>query len=160
MESPAAAKTVTPASTRYLRKVTQNSSGLWGRSPSVVHCWNRVLCLGRLGRSCRFGVLLHHLVAGSAQFQKRLGFFVKTAALIPVKRCFPQDAENSLRSEIIFIIKTVHRREDLIGRQTRVLNMGELMPALVDHLAVGDHEAVLHGVVVKLGTGIGMGHGN
>ena len=34
------------------------------------------------------------------------------------------------------------------------------MPALVDHLAVGHHEAILHRVLVEFSAGIGMSHGN
>src|SRR6202011_801182 len=38
--------------------------------------------------------------------------------------------------------------------------MGELVTSLVHHLVICDHEAVLHGVIVQLGSRIGMSYGN
>ena len=35
-----------------------------------------------------------------------------------------------------------------------------LVAAFVHHLGVGDHEAVLHGVLVEFGSRIGVRHGN
>src|ERR1700752_2995244 len=94
MVSPAAAKTVTPASTRYLRKVTGYSS------------------FSRLGGTSRILVLLDHLVAGGPQPQESLGFSVEALAFVTVERSLLENAEHSLRTEVILVVEAVHGREN------------------------------------------------
>src|SRR6266481_5287540 len=73
-ESPADPNTATPASTRYLRKVTVRLSFGW------LH-GGRGLVLGLF--------LLNPLVAHGARLQESLGFLVKPLAIANVKRRFP-----------------------------------------------------------------------
>src|SRR6266700_3761578 len=171
MESPAAAKTVTPASTRYLRKFTSNSVGACHPeaplselhdlgAPCAPLSDRRKLCLDRFyGRGCLV-MLLDHLVARVPQLQEGLGLFVEALAIVAVECRLAQDAKHRLRTEVILIVETMDRRKNLVRGKPGVLNVGQLMPTFVNHLIVADDEAILHRVVVKLGAGIGMCHGN
>src|SRR5580693_7981192 len=128
MESPAAAKTVTPASTRYLRKFTgslgsyirksENHSPRSHREKRITNERKELkdfLCdsvvkkplasgLGEFGGGL-VAVLFHQLVALRAQLQEGLRFFVKALAIGAVKRGLPQDAEDGLGPEIIFVVE-------------------------------------------------------
>src|SRR5438270_6251221 len=147
MESPAAAKTVTPASTRYLRKVTRDSSGARG-APQVSTRPDSSRALPKLSgldglRGCSLiHVFLDQLVACTPKLPEGLGLFVETLAVVAVECRLPQNAVHSLGTEIIFVIKAMHGRENVIRGQAGILNMGELMSAFVCHLIVVDHEAV------------------
>src|SRR5580658_4218364 len=76
-----------------------------------------------------------------------------------VEGSLSQDAEYCLGTEIIFVVKAVHRFEDFFGGQSGILNVSELVAALIHHFVVADHEAVFHRIVVEFGSGISVGHG-
>src|SRR3984893_10770882 len=147
MESPAAAKTVTPASTRYLRRLTRNSLG--GGTYSGLD-WIR--CCGR----GLVAMPLDHLVTHGTYLEETFGFLVQTLAVVAVKRSFLQDAEHSLGPEIIFVVETMHRAENIVRRQSRILDVRQLVAAIVDHLLILHHEPVADRLVVQFRTRIGM----
>src|ERR1700674_2744049 len=182
MESPAAANTVTPASTRYLRKFTgslsihsktfhhrvteaqrktRKQNAYKGFLCVSVTLWGKASWL-RLNQFRRrvVAMLLHHLVSRRAQLQERLRFLVKTFAVIAVKCRLLQYAEHGLGPEIIFIIKAMHREENVVGGKPRILDVRQLVSAFIHHLVVAHHESVLHRIVVKLRARISMRHGN
>ena len=117
------------------------------------------LSFGRFRRCRRFLLVAHPLVPHGTRFQEGFGFFVQALPVIAVKCGFPQNAESRFRPEVILIVETVHGFENLGRGQPWVLNVRQLMSTLVDHLGVGDHEAILHRVVVKFGAGIRVSDG-
>src|ERR1700736_2682675 len=127
----------------YLRRFTWNSG------------------FGGLRRGCSLiTMLLDHLIAHGPHFQESLCFLVQALAVVAVKCRFPKDAENSFGTEVILVVKAMHRAQNLIRGKPRILNVRELMATLIHHLAVLHHEAVLHRVVVKLSAGISMSDGD
>ena len=70
------------------------------------------------------------------RLQEGLGLLVEPFAILAVKRCFLQDAESRLGPEVVFVVEAVHRLKNLGRGQSRVLNMGELVTALIHHLAL------------------------
>src|SRR5271156_4835948 len=109
MESPAAAKTVTPASTRYLRRVTGNldgqgcQKGANCQQPGKPNSVNQIrpepgvpnplrLCLCRLRRGRFLRMLPDQPVSLRAQLQETLRFFVQALAVVAVKHRFSQNA--------------------------------------------------------------------
>src|SRR5581483_12343501 len=136
MESPAAAKTVPPASTRYLRKVKQFSILSTRQSYSarsfaeILSTKYRVLSTslvrhshgaGRLASRGFLRVLLHQFIALRAQLEEGPGLFIQALALVPVESGFLQDPEHRLGAEVIFVVEAMHRRENLIGGQAGIL---------------------------------------
>src|ERR1700722_13491441 len=99
-ESPIAANKVTPASTRYLRRVTRSfprtlptteKSGLGGF---------------RHGRRLGFvPLLLHPLVPRRSQFEETFGFLVQTLALDVAEYRLPENAVNRFRPEVVFVVE-------------------------------------------------------
>src|SRR6185437_15762940 len=104
-------------------------------------------------------LFLHQLVAHGANLQERLGFLVKALALIGIEDCLANDAENCFWPEIVLVVEAVYRFQDFVSRQTRILNVGELVTAFIDHTALGQ-EIVLDGKVVELGAWVRVRNGN
>src|SRR5579862_5867811 len=99
------------------------------------------LCFRR-GHCCSgiilFAFVLYPFVTRGTQLEKRFRFFVEALAIHAVESRFSQDAEYCLGPEIIFIVKTMHRFQNVIRWQSRILNVSQLMPALIDHLGFTD----------------------
>src|ERR1700688_1916897 len=190
MESPAAANTVTPASTRYLRRFTAfvsfratrylprdkraqaqpRATLLAARGHTVVVAAPSLftrqkttrpeLCLDGFS-SGRFVVMfLHHLVARRPQLQEGLRLFVQALAVVVVEHRLPKDAVHGLRTEIIFIVEAMNGRQNIVGGQSWILNMRQLVSAFVPHLVVAHHKSVFHRVVIKLSARIRVRHRN
>src|SRR5581483_9030124 len=104
--------------------------------------------------------VLHPLVTHGPNLEKSLGLFVQALAIIAVEGGFLENAKHGFRPEVVLVVKTMHRVEDFFGGQARILNVGQLMSAFIDHLVVGHHESVFHGVIVELGAGISVRHGH
>src|SRR5215468_6277395 len=138
IESPIAANTATPASTRYLRNVTVSLGFGWFR------------------RGRRFVLLTNPLVAHGARLQERFRFLVEALAVGAVEGCLLQNTEGSFRAEIVFVVEAVHHFHDVFRWKFRVLDLHHLMPALVHHLGVGREESVLHNVIVEFRSRIRM----
>src|SRR6266851_1689577 len=98
------------------------------------------------------------LVTLGTELHKGFGFDVE-ARDITVDNGLPDDAEGSLRAEIIFVVELVDHLHHVFGGEARVLDVGHLVAAAVFHLFVGD-ETVLLGEVVELCTRIGVGDGD
>ena len=111
-----------------------------------------------LGSSRR--VLLDQLVACGTQLQEALGLFVQALPLMTIEGGPLQNAEYSLGTEVVLVIEEVHCPKHFVGKETRILDVCELVSPVVDHLAARDHEAILDDVVVKFSTRVGMGDGN
>src|SRR5215813_11346482 len=142
IESPIAANTATPASTRYLRNVTVN------------------LGFGRFRRGCRLVFLPHPLVAHGSSLQESFCFLVKTLPFGTVESCLAQDTERGLGPEIVLIVEAMHHFHHFFGGQIRILNLHHLMSTLVHHLGIRHQESILHDVIVELGAWVRMGHRN
>src|SRR5260370_35002152 len=98
----------------------------------------------RVGQSRRrlVNMFLDQLVAHGTYFEETFCFLVQALAVIAVKRSLLQNAEHSLGPEIIFVVETVHSAEDIVRRQSGILDVCQLVAAIVDHLFVLHHEAV------------------
>ena len=77
-----------------------------------------------------------------------------------LKAAFLKMRIDGLGPEVIFIVKTVHGLHDLFRRQTRILDLSQLVSAFVHHLCVRHHETILHRVIVKFGSRISVSHRN
>src|SRR6516225_5342705 len=92
-ESPVTAKTATPASTRYLRRVTTRS------------------CLERRRRGGGLVCLApvsYPPVAHGPGLKESLGLLVEALAFDPVERTFFQDADYRLGAEIVFVVEAMN----------------------------------------------------
>jgi len=54
----------------------------------------------------------------------------------------------------------VHGFHQVVGWEARVLDLGHLVAAFVDHFVVADHEAILDGEIVEFGAGVGVCDGD
>src|SRR5207249_8345585 len=84
------------------------------------------LDLDRLRRHCSiclFAPFLDPLVPHGAHFKEGLCFFIEPLAFPAIEDRFPQDAERSLRPEIILVVKAVYGVENLVRWQPRILNV-------------------------------------
>src|SRR5579872_4312455 len=147
VRSPQAANTTTPASTRYLRQLTI-------RFQARLRGFD-----GGLGRRHLLLVplLLHNPVARRTQLQERACLLVQTSALVAIEYCLLHDAENCFRAEVVLVVEAVHGLEDFFARQPGILDVGQLVTALIYHLAVR-HEPVAHREIVQFRARVGVRH--
>src|SRR5205823_12973361 len=87
-----------------------------------------------------------------AHFKEGLCFFIEPLAFPAIEDRFPQDAERSLRPEIILVVKAVYGVENLVRWQPWILNVGKLRAALIHHFVISEHQAVFRGVLVEFGA--------
>src|ERR1700737_4527448 len=93
-----------------------------------------------LRRGCSLiTMLLDHLVAHRAHFQESLRFLVQALAVVAVKCRFPQDAENSFGTEVILVVKAMHRAQNLIRGKPGILNVRGLMATPLTPLVFVTH---------------------
>src|ERR1700730_11253820 len=132
-ESPMEAHRVTPASTRYLRKVTRSFPGLsWSRRRAGV---TPAPTSGLRWSDCGGGVVflafvLDPLVAHGADFEEGLGFFIEALAIHAVEGGFSQDAEYCPGPEIILVVKAVDGLKNFFRGEAGILDVRQLVAAL------------------------------
>lgn len=102
-----------------------------------------------------FSLILDQFVTHGTDFEEGLSLLVQALALRTIERGFPQDTEHCSRPEIIFVVEAMNGAQDFIRRQTGILDVGQLMAALVHHFGVCQ-KAIFHRVVIELGTRIGV----
>ena len=71
----------------------------------------------------------------------------------------PDDAEDRLRTKVVFVVKLMHHLHNVVGRKAWVLYVCHLVAVAIFHLFIGD-ESILFDEVEELGAGKGMGDGD
>src|SRR5437868_7559763 len=103
-------------------------------------------------------LLFHELVTGCAELQKSPGILVEPLAFGTIESRFSEDTEYGFGTGVVLVVETMHCAEYLVSGQTGVLDMCQLVSAIVNHVVGLRHEAVANRIVVEFGTGIRVSH--
>src|SRR5215469_2579244 len=85
---------------------------------------------------------------------------IEPLALGRVEHRFLDDAKDGFGPEIIFVVELVDHLQHVFAWQARILNLRQLVAAIIHHALVANDEAVLFGKVIELCARISMGDGD
>ena len=87
------------------------------------------------------------------------GLVVQALALVRIPQSVANDAPSDARPEIVSVIELVDAGHHVLPGQVRILQVRKLVAAVVGNGFAGE-KAFAHTLIVELGAGIGMGHGD
>ena len=99
------------------------------------------------------------LLAVGSQLQEIDSLMVQPLALCDVPQRVAHDAPRHARAEIVAVVESVHGIHHVFLAQAGILQVRQLVAAGVGDRLTGK-KTFAHALIVKLGSGIGVGHGD